>query len=156
MNNPTMFGISSMGNTTNHLSFCVGQSSRKTNRERPVNPFFHQISHLSSIQYVSRPFWPYQYEHHLNASTRIPPNTQIREISPIRLSPSVRHLSFIFSTFSIDCLSEPSHNFTISTNAYYQKTLRQSLFIGDFVLCHFRCISFLFQYSIYIFDRNIF
>ncbi|CAF2782888.1 unnamed protein product [Rotaria sp. Silwood2] len=63
-----------MGNATNHLSLCVSRSSRKTHRERP---------------YVSRPFWPYQYHHHLNVSTHMSSNSQIREISPMRLSPTM-------------------------------------------------------------------
>ncbi|CAF0897646.1 unnamed protein product [Rotaria sp. Silwood1] len=63
-----------MGNATNHLSLCVSRSSRKTHRERP---------------YVSRPFWPYQYDHHLNVSAQISSNSQIREINPMRLSPTI-------------------------------------------------------------------
>ncbi|CAF4289134.1 unnamed protein product, partial [Adineta steineri] len=62
-----------MGNTTNNLSLCVGQKSRKTRRERP---------------YVSRPFWPYEYEHRLNLPTHMPYNSPTRELSPIQLSPT--------------------------------------------------------------------
>ncbi|CAF3114214.1 unnamed protein product [Rotaria socialis] len=65
-----------MGNTANRLSLCVSQSSRKTRRERP---------------YVSRPYWQYQYENHLNISTHMSSDSQIREISPTRLSPIILH-----------------------------------------------------------------
>ncbi|CAF4079018.1 unnamed protein product [Rotaria sp. Silwood2] len=41
------------------------------------------------LRYVSRPFWPYQYHHHLNVSTHMSSNSQIREISPMRLSPTM-------------------------------------------------------------------
>ncbi|CAF3927803.1 unnamed protein product [Rotaria sordida] len=71
-----MICLSTMGNATNHLSLCVSRSSRKTHRERP---------------YVSRPIWPYQYEHRLNVSTQMSSNPQIREISPLRLSPTILH-----------------------------------------------------------------
>jgi len=89
-----------MGNTTNHLSLCVGQSSRKTRQERPVKhkkksrkkkPDFY-LSFIS--KYVSRPCWPYEYENRLNPSASPP----IREISPIRLSSQSRSMHIIKKT----------------------------------------------------------
>ncbi|UJR10763.1 hypothetical protein I4U23_014951 [Adineta vaga] len=63
-----------MGNTTNNLSLCVGKSSRKTRRERP---------------YVSRPFWPYEYEHRWNQPIHMSNHSPTRELHSISLSPTV-------------------------------------------------------------------
>ncbi|CAF0921203.1 unnamed protein product [Adineta steineri] len=41
------------------------------------------------LRYVSRPFWPYEYEHRLNLPTHMPYNSPTRELSPIQLSPTM-------------------------------------------------------------------